>query len=30
VDAIRASIEDGCFDEFRSDTLGRYEDGRRR
>jgi len=30
VDGIRASIEEGCFDEFRSDMLGRYEAGRRR
>ena len=29
VDAIRASIEDGCFEEFRSDMLGRYQAGRR-
>lgn len=29
VDGIRASIEDGCFDEFRSDMLGRYLAGRR-
>ena len=30
VDGIRASIIDGCFDQFRSDMLGRYEAGRRR
>ena len=30
VDGIRASIINGCFDEFRSDMLGRYEAGRRR
>lgn len=29
VDGIRASIEDGCFEEFRSDMLGRYQAGRR-
>ena len=29
VDAIRASIQDGCFEEFRSDMLGRYQAGRR-
>ena len=30
VDGIRASVINGCFDEFRSDMLGRYEAGRRR
>ena len=29
VDGIRASIEDGSFEEFRSDMLGRYQAGRR-
>ena len=29
VDGIRDSIEDGCFDEFRADMLGRYQSGRR-
>ena len=29
VDAIRFSIEEGCFDAFRSDMLARYQAGRR-